>query len=184
MAGRDTHDQRSRNAITRVCERRGALAVPNAVRKLAHYWRRRRAPEITRFGIANVDHVAHGITYRIVVPWRDAIEVAVARPYRSRASLGYQESAVIVRDYVEPWGRGHLITAYANAIRAGRVHTADPVVKEQVIRFVQIARTRDARVMPGDGETRRIHWSARVGAQPASLARLRRTISFRAPRCR
>jgi DNA mismatch repair protein MutS2 len=111
-----------------------------------------RAPEIPRFGIPHVDRVAHGITYRIVVPGCYAIEVTVACPHRSCASLGNEESAPAMRNDVEPRRRRQLITAHANAIRAARVHTANPVVKEQVVRFHPIARTGRMRILHYDGK--------------------------------
>ena len=52
--------------------------------------------------VAQVEHVAHRVAHRIVVPGREAIEVAVLRPGEAAAALRDDEAAARVGDDVRP----------------------------------------------------------------------------------
>ena len=69
-----------------------------------------RTPDLTRRFIPEIDHFAGTIHDRIVIPGRQAIGLAVARPGESRSCFGNEESEVRIGDNVDPGCRGQVRT--------------------------------------------------------------------------
>ena len=83
-------------------EDRVALAVSHSrIGRRANRQRRRR-PELAGRLIAQIDHFARRIRYRIVVPGREAIRLAVARPGIAKARFRREEAARGISDDVDP----------------------------------------------------------------------------------
>ena len=72
------------DAAVIVLERRAAGPVPDDVGPSCRIGRRRRAPELARLFVAQVDRLADRVAYRVVVPGREPEEEAVLRPGRTR----------------------------------------------------------------------------------------------------
>src|SRR3954451_11118837 len=70
---------------------------------------RRGAPQLTGRLILEIDHLAHRISHRVVVPRGEPEEVAVLRPGAAAAPLRHHEPAMPVGDDVGPRGRRNLV---------------------------------------------------------------------------
>src|SRR4051795_6235937 len=70
---------------------------------------RRGAPQLTGRLVLEIDHLAHRIAHRVVVPRGEPEEVAVLRPGAAAAPLGHHEAAMSVGYDVGPGCRGNLV---------------------------------------------------------------------------
>src|SRR6266513_6285428 len=86
----------------RVIEYRVARAVTHPVRSRLVNGERRRRPQIASRIIAQKNAVARRISHRIIVPRRDAVEEAVARPRRAASAFADDETRSRVADHVDP----------------------------------------------------------------------------------
>src|SRR6185312_12611078 len=85
--------------------------------------------------VLEIEYFAARIAHRIIVPRREAVEVAVLAPRVSAAALRHAESGVRVRDDVGPWRR-----RYRRAGNGDLVVAAISEVPEAVSRHVGVRR--------------------------------------------
>ena len=137
--------------------------------------------------VAQVQHLAHRIADRIVVPRREAEEVAVLGPGEAAAPLGHDEAAVRIGDDVGPRRRRHAVAAHAHLVvavrrraRRSRCRTgADPRRRAGsaalrcpgAVRGPSSGRSSVGSVAPMRSTARITRESLRAGAEPSARIR-------------
>src|SRR6185295_12392996 len=117
------------DAVVLVLERRAAGAVAYGVRAVVSDRRRRSAPRSAALVIGEVDGIADRVAHRVVVPGREAEEVAALDPGESRAPLGDDEATARVRDDVGPRCRGHVVAAHPHLVVSRRREPPESILE-------------------------------------------------------
>src|SRR3954469_5508910 len=110
-------------------ERRAPGPVDDGVRRVATYRRRRCRPAVATLLIAKIEHLAHGIADRIVVPRGETKKLAVLHPGARCTTLADEEPTVRIGDDVRPWRGWHAVATHTHEIIAVGSDTAEAVIE-------------------------------------------------------
>ncbi len=94
--------------------------------------RRSGAPQRAAVFILNVQYVCRRVAHRIVVPRREAEEVAAVHPGTAGTPLAYQRAAAVIGNDVQPWSGWYAVAANANLIGAVCGEAAITTVELQI----------------------------------------------------
>src|SRR5437868_7753129 len=124
-----------------MAKRRASRGMHDGVVPAVTHRRRCRAPALTALLVPKIEHFAHGIADRVVVPGRETKELTVLCPRARRPALADEESAPRVGDDIRPWRRGNRVAAHAHDIVATCRDTTEAIVEAK--RFVNRGRRAD-----------------------------------------
>src|SRR5689334_23306485 len=147
VVGRHRERELERDAVRALLEAAVAQAMrAGVIRLLVTDRRRRRAPQLAGFLVAQVDSLAGAVTDRVVAPRRERVLAAVARPGVTRAVGGYVAAEAAIGDHVDPGRRRNLATRRGHHVFASlRRESAQAVEEFELARAVDFGGRRGGR---------------------------------------